>query len=59
MPWFFMMPQEVPYPTEKASILDAYPFFDDWVASPWDYENWYLDTPENRDYNYLYTHTRD
>jgi len=59
MPWFFMMPQEVPYPRERASILNAYPFFDDWVASPWDYEDWYLDTPENRDYNYLYTHSRD
>lgn len=55
MPWFFTMPEEVPYPRERASILDAYPYFDDWVASPWDYEDWYLDIPGHRNYNYIYS----
>jgi LruC domain-containing protein len=55
MPWFFMMPQEIPYPRERASILDAYPYFDEWIATPWDYENWYLDIQGHRDYNFIYS----
>jgi len=54
LPWCFMLPIELPYPKERCSILDAYPFFDDWVASPWDYEDWYLDEPGHRDYDYIY-----
>ncbi len=55
LPWCFMLPNELPYPREHACILDAYPFFDDWVNSPRDYEDWYLDEPGYRNYNYIYT----
>jgi LruC domain-containing protein len=40
LPWVFMVPIELPYPTER---------------SPWEYNDWYMDEPGYRNYNYIYT----
>ncbi|MCF7920380.1 MAG: LruC domain-containing protein [Candidatus Cloacimonetes bacterium] len=55
LPWVFMLPIAAPYPLERTSILDAYPYFDDWVESPWEYEDWYLDLPGQRNPENLYS----
>lgn len=51
--WAFNIPESIPYPLEKVSILEAYPDFKDWAESGGMVnQDWYL--PANRDNSKLY-----
>lgn len=53
--WAINIPEEVPYPLERVSILEAYLKFQSWAESGGVMDtDWYLDLPGHRDNSKLY-----
>ncbi|AXI99842.1 LruC domain-containing protein [Cyclonatronum proteinivorum] len=53
--WALNVPDQIPYPHENASFLQAYKYFGDWAQSGGsDHANWYKDEGENRNQSALY-----
>jgi LruC domain-containing protein len=48
LPWAINLPAEWSYPKEKAAIINAYNYFDDWAESSGGvYNEWHLDDEDN------------
>lgn len=55
LPWAMQIPEDFKYPIEKASILQAYNYFDDWAISGGTaYPNWYRNFGSYRNSDYIY-----
>ncbi|HYG17245.1 MAG TPA: LruC domain-containing protein [Bacteroidia bacterium] len=55
LPWAIQVSENLDYPIEKTSILDAYNYFDDWAASGGSqYPNWFRNFGSFRNYNLIY-----
>lgn len=55
LPWAMQIPENFNYPIEKASILHAYNYFDDWAISGGTaYPNWYRNFGSYRNVDYIY-----
>lgn len=55
LPWAMQIPENFAYPIEKASILQAYNYFDDWAMSGGtSYPNWYRNFGSYRNNSFIY-----
>lgn len=53
--WALNVPDQIPYPHENASFLQAYKYFSDWAQSGGStHANWYKDEGDNRNQSALY-----